>query len=199
MLLRSQQVLVFFYISLVHLTHSASLRMEHRTKRGLLSRSGICPKPIENFYVKDARLNFYGTSYTLPGDEKPDCNRNECTGDDECSGDQKCCTNHCGASICTEAVRDPHPCELFPCPATKICKIERVRCIDPVCPDLYAISRPICVPGGPLYEIGKRSRIPRPNILAYLRQRAFEQSRRSEEVRFQPPQSYYTPEKKPYI
>lgn len=68
-----------------------------------MSRSGICPKPIENFYVKDARLNFYGTSYTLPGDEKPDCNRNECTGDDECSGDQKCCTNHCGASICTEA------------------------------------------------------------------------------------------------
>ncbi|XP_002164889.2 uncharacterized protein LOC100202550 isoform X1 [Hydra vulgaris] len=146
---------------------TGSINFHQRRKRGLLSRTGICPSPVNNFVVKDTRLNFFGLSITLPGDEYPSCYANECLDDQECSGDKKCCVNHCGAQVCTEAEREPHPCQLFNCPATMVCKIQRVRCIDPYCPDLLALPRPVCVSGGPLYEIGKRSRIPRPSLHSY--------------------------------
>ena len=35
--------------------------------------------------------------------------------------------------------------QLLQCPEEMICKIERVRCRMPHCPDLYARSRPTCV------------------------------------------------------
>lgn len=121
----------------------------HRAKRGLLSRTGLCPNPHKNFQIRDNRLNFYGTGYLLPPSDpmsKESCQENECSFDYQCEGDQRCCKNVCGASVCTPALRDPHPCSLFTCPDKKICKLQRVRCIYPDCPDLYAVPRPICVP-----------------------------------------------------
>lgn len=134
---------------------------------GLLSRSGICPHPTVNYVVKDTRLNFYGLSYFLPGDEHPLCTTQECQYDSDCHSDKKCCSNHCGASVCTESVRDPQPCQYFTCPIQKVCKIQKIKCIEPVCPDLMTIARPMCVNGGPIWEMGKRSRVPLPDIKSY--------------------------------
>ena len=135
------------------LAREVELGILHRVTRGLLSRTGFCPNPRKNFQVKDERLNFYGTGYLLPASESSStsakrntCQESECSLDYHCEGDQLCCKNVCGASVCTQAVRDPHPCSLFTCPDKKICKLQRVRCIFPDCPDLYAIPRPICVP-----------------------------------------------------
>lgn len=137
---------VFIDILLLKETKQGILR---RGKRGLLSRTGFCPNPRKNFQIKDNRLNFYGTGYLLPPSDassRDACLENECSYDSQCEGDQRCCKNVCGASVCTQAIRDPHPCSLFTCPEQKICKLQRVRCILPDCPDLYAVPRPICVP-----------------------------------------------------
>lgn len=129
---------------------------------GFLSRTGVCPHPSANFVVKDKRLNFYGQSFILPGDESPPCNERECVYDNDCHGDTRCCTNHCGAFVCTETVREPHPCQYFTCPITKICKIQKIKCIEPICPAMLTIARPMCINGGPYYEFTKRARIPHP-------------------------------------
>ena len=72
-----------------------------------MSRTGICPHPTANFVIKDTRLNFYGLSYILPGDETPPCSMSECQLDNDCHGDRKCCSNHCGGSVCRLLVREP--------------------------------------------------------------------------------------------
>merc|ERR1719450_222174 len=102
--------------------------------------------------MKDTRLNFYGQAYVLPPDKtrmiRP-CDEAECIYDYQCHGNRRCCKNTCGASVCTEVRRDPHPCALFNCPLNKVCKLQRVRCIHPDCPDLYAIPRPVCITENP--------------------------------------------------
>jgi len=134
---------------------------------GLLSRSGVCPHPTANFVVKDTRLNFYGFSYYLPGEENPPCNIHECQYDTDCHGNTMCCSNHCGAFVCTESQREQRPCQYFTCPITKVCKIQKIKCIEPVCPEMMSIARPMCINGGPVYEMGKkkkRSRIPKKSL-----------------------------------
>ena len=56
-------LLVFILVS----QSTANPRM--RSKRGLLSRTGLCPAPDANFQIKDQRLNFYGQAYYLPPDK----------------------------------------------------------------------------------------------------------------------------------
>ncbi|XP_066932628.1 uncharacterized protein [Clytia hemisphaerica] len=133
---------------------------------GYMSRIGVCPHPTTNFVLKDTRLNFYGLSYILPGDESPPCTMSECQLDTDCHGDHKCCSNHCGAYVCTESMREPRPCQYFTCPITKTCKIQKVQCVEPSCPEMLTIARPMCVNGGPYWEMTKRkrSRILRPDI-----------------------------------
>lgn len=127
----------------------------HRSKRGILSKTGLCPAMELNTMIRDNRLNFFGRALVLPGDETVNCYESECAYDHDCEADKKCCRNNCGASVCTEAARPPHPCEFLQCPEEMICKIERVRCRMPHCPDLYARSRPTCVE-----KPGYRARIP---------------------------------------
>lgn len=182
-------VFVAYFVLLNVLTcQSASIHHNKRSKRGILSRSGICPDPMVNFAVRDTRLNFYGFQYLLPGDENPPCTETECHYDEDCHGDRKCCSNHCGAQVCTESERDPHPCANFKCPITKVCKVQRVKCIEPICPDMLAVSRPICVNGGPIYQMGKRSRIPRPNLRRY---KESDIMNKPTEVVWNPKQPYY--------
>lgn len=121
---------------------------EIRYRRGLLSRTGVCPAANTNFQMKDQRLNFYGQAYYLPPDPATmghECEEAECYTDHQCHADRRCCQNVCGAKVCTTSVRDPHPCSMFTCPQNKVCKLQRVRCILPNCPDMYALPRPVCV------------------------------------------------------
>lgn len=119
-----------------------------RQKRGLLSRTGLCPASDSNYQIKDQRLNFYGQAYYLPPDRQTmghECEESDCDFDYQCHANRRCCQNVCGARVCTEATRDAHPCSMFNCPPSKVCKLQRVRCIQPDCPDLYALPRPVCV------------------------------------------------------
>lgn len=135
-----------------------------RYRRGLLSRTGVCPQMDSNLQRKDNRLNFFGQAIVFPGEEVADCFTSDCTFDGDCEGDKKCCRNNCGAAVCSPVVRDPHPCQLLQCPEEMVCKIERVHCQMPYCPDIYARSRPTCVqkPGYYARLARKRSRIPQP-------------------------------------
>ncbi|XP_065058459.1 uncharacterized protein LOC135686199 isoform X2 [Rhopilema esculentum] len=136
-------------ISLQLNLHSASIKRpgtyRRRVKRGILSKTGLCPAMEVNNARKDNRLDYFGRALILPGHESTNCYESECSYDHECEADKKCCRNNCGALVCTVGVRPPHPCEMLRCPEETICKIERVRCRMPFCPDLYARSRPTCV------------------------------------------------------
>ena len=135
-----------FIVILISKEYDASVLLR-RFARGLLSRTGLCPNPRKNYQTKDNRLNLFGVAHILPPDHpltKP-CQENECNYDSECHGDKRCCRNICGASVCTVAMRDPHPCTMFKCPKKKVCNLRKVRCIFPNCTDLLAVKRPICV------------------------------------------------------
>lgn len=143
-----------------------------RISRGLLSRTGLCPNPLRNAQVKDYRLNVFGVARKIVPDV-PDiklCQENECLYDIDCHGDKRCCKNLCGAMVCTEAIRDPHPCTSIRCPAGRVCNLQRVKCIFPDCPDLYAIKRPMCVK---------------------QKYREFEERTKPDEVYFTPRQAFY--------
>ena len=120
-----------------------------RTKRGIMSRSGICPHAIDNMEIKDVRINFYGLGFLLPSDDQPPCLLQGCRDDGDCSGNSKCCKNYCGSLVCTPAVRENHPCKLFTCPHEKKCRLRAVKCIQPLCDDIPVFSRAYCFTPGP--------------------------------------------------
>lgn len=135
------------FIALIVVKVSRQEATQRRYPRGLLSRTGLCPNPHRNFQTKDNRLNVFGVPHIVRSENpvtKP-CQENECVFDAQCRGDERCCKNICGASVCTKAMRDLHPCSMFKCPEGKVCNLQRVKCIFPDCPDLFAVKRPMCV------------------------------------------------------
>ena len=137
------------FVALLNVKASQQERYLKRFTRGLLSRTGLCPNPRKNFRIKDNRLNVWGAAHFVQlQSNKPVnklCEETECKYDSQCRGNQLCCENVCGASVCTKALRDQHPCAMFNCPKGKVCNMQRVKCIFPDCPDLFAIKRPMCV------------------------------------------------------
>ena len=69
----------------------------------MLSRTGLCPHPMANLFVKDTRLNFYGVAYNSEDRSRASCSESECSFDEHCQADRKCCVNRCGGRVCTEA------------------------------------------------------------------------------------------------
>lgn len=102
---------VQFNDSLVYLPYSHSFNFLYQKPlqnsliffTGLLSRTGLCPHPLNNLVVKDNRLNFYGVGYRIADSSRSSCSESECQGDEECQADRKCCVNRCGGRVCTVA------------------------------------------------------------------------------------------------
>ena len=69
---------------------------------GYLSRTGLCPNPATNGYIRDNRLNLDGMAVIRKSDPPvPSCEESECSEDNHCEGNKKCCKNRCGGSVCT--------------------------------------------------------------------------------------------------
>ena len=57
--------LSFTLLTLALTTHARTHNQVSRHRRGVLSRTGICPNPLINYKVKDDRLDMYGRAHIV--------------------------------------------------------------------------------------------------------------------------------------